>query len=173
MGIKLSKWAKNNALTYRAAWGLFNSGKIPGAYKLQSGTIVVPEKEIKENKEKLVAIYARVSSSENKSNLETQINRLTDYSCARGYKIHKTVKEIGSGVNDHRPKLNALLKDSAIDVIVVEHKDRLTRFGFNYIETLMVSANRIIDVVNNTITKQDDLMSDFVRCLKQVLESEF
>lgn len=52
-----------------------------------------------------VAIYARVSSTENKSNLEKQKERLVNYCAARGYKVIKVVTEIGSGLNDKRPKL--------------------------------------------------------------------
>jgi putative resolvase len=56
---------------------------------------------------------------------------LLDYCAAKGYPVIVAVKEIGSGVNDARPKLLKLLTDPAITLIVVEHKDRLTRFGFN------------------------------------------
>jgi predicted site-specific integrase-resolvase len=47
------------------------------------------------------------------------------------------VTELASGLNDTRPKLTALLKDKSVGVIVVEHKERLTRFGFNYIVGLL------------------------------------
>jgi predicted site-specific integrase-resolvase len=55
----------------------------------------------------------------------------------RGYQVAQVVKEIASGVNDSRPKLLALLKDQQATRIVVEQKDRLTRFGFRYLETLL------------------------------------
>jgi putative resolvase len=48
--------------------------------------------------------------------------------------VAAVVKEIGSGVNDTRPKLLKLLTNPTITLMVVEHKERLTRFGFNYIE---------------------------------------
>jgi putative resolvase len=67
------------------------------------------------------------------------------------------VKEIASGVNDSRPKLLALLKDPTITLIVVEHKDRLTRFGFRYIETLLGLAGRQIEVVNVAENNRKDL----------------
>lgn len=58
---------------------------------------------------------------------------------------------MGSGLNDNRKKLIDLLNDKTVDVIIVEHKDRLTRFGFNYIKTLLAMQNRKIEVVNQVI----------------------
>jgi len=104
-------------------------------------TIIITEDDEPKKPQK-VAIYARVSSSENKSNLDTQTERLKDYCAAKGLKVHKVVKEIGSGVNDNRQKLLKLLSDASITTIVVEHKDRLTRFGFNYIDKLFALQNR-------------------------------
>jgi predicted site-specific integrase-resolvase len=89
-----------------------------------------------------VAIYTRVSASENRPNLQSQAERLTNYCMAKGWQIHKIVKEVGSGVNDNRQQLQKLLADESFTVIVVEHKDRLTRFGFNYIQTLMEGQGR-------------------------------
>lgn len=56
------------------------------------------------------------------------------------------MKEIASGVNDSRPKLLSLLKDTGVTRIVIEHKDRLTRFGFHYLETLLETQGRAIEV---------------------------
>ena len=72
------------------------------------------------------------------------------------------VKEIGSGVNDTRPKLMKLLTDHTVTLIVVEHKDRLTRFGFNYIEQLLKLQDRQIEVINQVETGKEDLIQDFV-----------
>lgn len=109
-----------------------------------------------------VGIYARVSSSENKDNLERQKERLENYCAARGYKVLKTVTEIGSGLNDKRPKLEKLLTDESIKMIVVEHSDRLARFGLNYIQKLLEMQGRKIEVINEQSNDRDDLMQDFV-----------
>src|SRR5205085_7739725 len=79
-----------------------------------------------------------------------------------GWKVHKVVKEVGSGINDGRKKLLALLADPTATMIVVEHKDRLTRFGFKYIETLLAMQGRSIEVVNVTENPIEDLMADLV-----------
>lgn len=113
------------------------------------------------NEEKIV-IYARVSSSENKSNLDSQTERLISYCTAKGYKIHKIVKEIGSGINDNRQKLIDLLIKDDFTKIIVEHKDRLTRVGFNYIKVLLENKNKSIEIVNEANDNKEDLIQDFV-----------
>ena len=109
-----------------------------------------------------VCVYARVSSSENKDNLERQKERLISYCNAKGYKVCKVVTEIGSGLNDERKKLEAILLDKTINLIVVEHKDRLARFGLNYIQKLLELDNRKIEIVNPQSDDENDLMQDFV-----------
>lgn len=70
------------------------------------------------------------------------------------------VKEIASGVNDSRPKLLSLLKDSSITRVVVEHRDRLTRFGFHSIDTLFSVQGRAIEVVNPAQHDTEELLAD-------------
>lgn len=81
---------------------------------------------------------------------------------ANGWVVHKTVKEIGSGLNDNRKKLNGILEEGKATRLVVEHKDRLTRFGFNYIKTLCGHIGREIVVINEASNDKEDLIQDFV-----------
>lgn len=161
--MKLSQWAKNNSVSYQTALNHWNSGLIKGK-QLATGTIVIFDdvSEADDNKILQIATYARVSSSQNKDNLEKQQNRLIDYANAKGYKTKFNIKEIGSGLNDSRPKLIQLLTDNTIDIILVEHKDRLTRFGFNYIESLLNLQNRKIEIINDIEDDKDDLIQDFI-----------
>jgi predicted site-specific integrase-resolvase len=101
-----------------------------------------------------------VSSAEHRANLDRQAERLVAYASARGYQVSQVVKEIGSGVNESRPKFLALLADPTIGKIVIEHKDRGTRFGFRYIETLLGTTGREIEVVNTAENSTEDLLSD-------------
>jgi putative resolvase len=87
------------------------------------------------------------------------------YCDAKGWKVVKVVKEVGSGVNDGRKKLLALLADPTVTVIVIEHKDRLTRFGFKYIETLLAMQGRSLEVVNVAENPIGDIVADFVSIL--------
>ena len=83
-----------------------------------------------------MALYARVSSVDQKNDLQRQLERLKDYAAAQGYQVTRMVSEIGSGLNDRRPKFLKLLTDPTIGVVVVEYRDRDTRFGFPFIEQL-------------------------------------
>jgi predicted site-specific integrase-resolvase len=160
--MKLSEYAKKLGIHYVTALRYWKNGKVKG-FKTHTGTIVVTENmEDFDHKEVKTALYARVSSSENKNNLEKQMERLRNYASAKGYKIDKEIMEIGSGVNDSRKKLESILKDKEINLIIVEHKDRLTRFGFNFLEVLLNNEKRKIEVINNTESEKEDLIQDFV-----------
>lgn len=161
MKFKISQYAHLHNVTTRTVWNWYYRGIIK-CERDATNHLWVVEDDPNHGKELHYAVYARVSSSENKSNLESQAQRLVDFCNARGNKVTKVVKETGSGLNDNRPKLEALLKDPSIDVIVIEHKDRLTRFGFNYIETLLKAQGRSIEVVNQVDGDIEDLTQDFV-----------
>ena len=162
--MKLSAYARQIGISYRTAWRWFKAGKLAG-YQVDTGTIIVTDSipaAAKVVTDEKVAIYTRVSAAENKDNLEGQAKRLMDYCAAKGYRVALVVKEIGSGVNDTRPKLMKLLTDPSIALIVVEHKDRLTRFGFNYLEKLLAMQGRRIEVINLAENSKEDLIQDFV-----------
>ncbi len=162
--MKLSDWSKKMGISYRRAWQMFKDGKLPNARQLPTGTIVVIEDEINKTSsvpENTVAIYARVSSHENKDNLEKQAERLKEYAMAKGYQIASIVKEIGSGANDVRPKLIKLLKSKDYKILIVEHQDRLTRFGFNYLRLLAEEQGKKIEIVNGAEDEKEDLVQDF------------
>ena len=160
--MKLSQYAKQQGISYRTALRWWQAGIIKG-YQAPTGTIIVAEEPPKDaHVVSRIAIYARVSSHEHRANLERQVERLEDYCASRGYQVAMVVKEIASGVNDARPKLLALLRDPTITRIVVEHKDRLTRFGFRYLDTLLELAGRQIEVVNLAENDREDLLADLV-----------
>lgn len=106
--------------------------------------------------------YCRVSSSQNRDNLEKQVERVVSYCAAKGYRVDEVIKECSSGLNDKRPKLIKMLNNQSVTRIVIEHHDRLTRFGFNYIENWMKERGCEIIVINPATDDKDDLMKDFV-----------
>jgi len=108
-----------------------------------------------------IALYARVSSVDQKADVERQLERLRDYAAAKGYTVSKEVVELASRLNDSRPKLSKLLTYTTIGTIIVEHNDRLTRFGFEYIRKLLEVQQRRIEVVFET-DMNDELVDDFV-----------
>jgi len=160
--MKLSDYAKAKGVRYETAWRWFRDGQIKG--RRIGRTIIVEEEgtQMQMAVSQKVAVYARVSSTENKSNLESQAERLVAYGTAKGYQVAKVVKEIGSGVNDSRPKFLALLEDQSINLIVIEHKDRGTRFGFRYIETLLRGQGRSVEVVKHAENGTEDRLADLI-----------
>lgn len=154
--MKLSEYAKKLGITYQTAWNHFKNNQIPNAYQLSTGTVIVPDNTTKSYG---VILYARTSSSQNKKLLETQVERLKNYAAAKGYKVKQIVKEFGSGLNDERKQLAKILKDNQYDKIIVENKDRLTRFGFNWLQLL---TNNRIEVINICDDKDEDLVKDLI-----------
>lgn len=159
--MKLSAWAKSNGVSYLTAWRWFRDGKLPvPAIKTPTGMILVqPERTIPTTLPTVV--YCRVSSHEKKDDLQRQAERVCDFCSASAWPVDSVVKEIASGMNDARPKLTNLLKRSPCR-LVVEHKDRLTRFGFAYLETLLPLLGWEVVVVNRAEDGKTDLLADLV-----------
>ncbi len=155
--MKLSDYAKQQGISYRTAHRMWKRGELKGR-QLSTGTILIDTTTLVEG----AIVYARVSSAENQSNLESQALRVERYCIARGYKIVGIVKEVGSGVNDARKKLIKMLKRDDYNLIVCEHKDRLSRVGFNYIKVLLNQMGKDVEVINEAREEREDLMSDFV-----------
>ena len=166
--IKASEYAKKMSLNVRTVYRYYHNGKIKGYQDKETGTIFILNPFKNENNEdnlkNKVVLYARVSSSENKINLESQLEKLRLFASAKGYQIVKEIKDIGSGLNDNRSKLNELFEKELnnFEILLVEHKDRLTRFGFNYIDILLKSHNKKIEVINLVDNNKEDLIQDFV-----------
>lgn len=159
--IKLSEYAKKHGCTTRTAWTHFKKGLIEGAYQLPSGRIVIPDSyEVKQGT--YVVVYSRVSSSENKTNLDAQAKRLLDFCAAKGLTVTEDVREIGSGLNDSRPKLLKILASRKATHLIVEHKDRLARFGEPYIRECCKGFGCKLEIINESSSNREDLMSDFV-----------
>jgi putative resolvase len=160
--MKLSTYAKQLGISYDTAWRMWQRGELAGQH-LPSGTIIV-EAPLAATPARVqhVAVYARVSEASNRKNLEGQAERVSAFCAARGWQVAKVVKECSSGVNDQRPQFLALLADTSITHIVVEQKDRCSRFGVASIQTLLKTQGRDLVIVNEVDHRQDDLMQDFV-----------
>jgi putative resolvase len=157
--MRLRVYAKKTGVTYKTAFRWWKAGKLD-AYQMDTGTIIVREPATSAEQVQ-VALSARISSAEQKEDLERQMQRLKDYAASKGYQVTKMVSELASGLNDRRPKLMKVLTDASVGIVVIEHRDRLTRFGFNYIEQLMQMQGRRLEVLfpNDTDT---DLEDDFI-----------
>jgi predicted site-specific integrase-resolvase len=159
--MKLSAYAKKKGISYLTAFRHWQKGYLKGE-QLASGTIVVFEEQTITHEANLTVLYARVSSSENKANLESQLTRLREFANAKGYQIVKEVKEIGSGLNDKRPQLEKILASDDWNILLAEHKDRVARFGLNYLNVLLKKQGKQIEIINNVLEDKEDLMQDFI-----------
>jgi putative resolvase len=161
--MKLSVWARSNGLAYKTAWRMWRDGKLPiPAEQLPTGTVIVhPPAAAPAD---AVALYARVSSGDQRGDLERQLGRLADHASRERMTVVQAVSEVGSGLNGHRPKVMRLLADPAVRTIVVEHRDRLARFGSEYIEAALRAGGRRLAVVDETEMK-DDLAQDMIAVL--------
>lgn len=159
--MKLSDWAKKEGISYKTAHNWFRDNKLPvKSYQTKSGTIIIDDSNMK-NENCGLAIYARVSSNDKKDDLKRQVDRCEKFCFNKGLEVNKIYKEIASGMNDNRKELNKLLKLN-YKYIIIEHKDRMTRFGFNYLETLLNKLGTEIIVINRDTEDETDLIKDFI-----------
>ena len=110
--------------------------------------------------------YARVSSADQKADLRRQADRLKAFALSMGVEAPEVVTETGSGMNEHRRKLNRLLADPTVGTIVVEHRDRLARVNFELVENALRAQGRRVIVVDDA-----ELDDDLVRDMAEVLTS--
>ena len=158
--MKLSKWCKEKGICYMTGYRWFKEGKIPNAYQIDTGTIFVDEKTNKNTEDKIV-IYCRVSNQNRKKELEYQVNRCKEYCISKGYKISNIYKEIASGMNDNRKEFWEMIESNP-SLIIIENKDRLTRFGFEYIRRLSNKLGCEIEVIFPNENDEEDLLKDLV-----------
>nr|HDO80557.1 IS607 family transposase [Candidatus Bathyarchaeota archaeon] len=132
------------------------SGKIR-AVKTPTGRWMIPESEIERIigggegvKEVRAVIYVRVSSSDQKSDLERQVQYLTQYCTVKGYRVVVILSDVASGLKANRRGLQKLFNyvvNKQVDVVVIAYEDRLTRFGFEYLEYFFKQYGVRIEVV--------------------------
>lgn len=161
--MKLSDWARKQGVSYITAWRWFKAGKLPvPARQLPTGTILVEEP----SPEGRTVLYARVSSADQKDDLQRQVARLEAFARSQGWTNYEVVTEIGPGLNGKRRKLLRVLKDPRVGRIVVEHRDRLARFGFEILEAALYAAGKRVVVV-----EEGEVMDDLGRDLLEILTS--
>ncbi|MHB8141894.1 MAG: IS607 family transposase [Vulcanimicrobiaceae bacterium] len=161
--MKLSAWARRTGISYKTAWRWTQDGVMPVPWRqLPTGTIVVdaPEPVACER----VALYARVSSHDQRAELDRQLSRLSQFAAQQNLHVVESVSEVGSGLNGKRRKVMRLLMDSTVTGIVVEHRDRLARFGSEYLEAALAASGRRLIVVDSS-EMNDDLVQDMIAVL--------
>ena len=157
--IKLSTWAKNNNVCYKTAWKWVVDGKFPFKTFISDTNRIFVIEDKCQNTEDTTIIYCRVTNHSRKEELNYQVDRCKQFALAKGWTINKIFKEVASGMNDNRNELWKAI-DSKPKRIIVENKDRLTRFGFNYLKRLLHNQGTEIIVINESEEDKEDLIKD-------------
>src|SRR6516225_8240748 len=129
--MKLSARAKQQGVSYKTAWRWWKAGQLPvPAEQMPTGTVIVhPQPTASEP----VALYARVSRADQKSDLDRQLSRLSPFAAAQGLPVAHSLKQVGSGLNGRRRLLLRVLKHPKIPPFVVAPRAPLIRLGFEYV----------------------------------------
>lgn len=159
--VKISEYAKLQGVGYRTVWNWIKKGKLKNYEVSHTGRIYIFLDEVQEKSSQNVFIYARVSSAEKRDDLESQVKLCETFCLSKGWKIEKSFKEVASGMNDNRKMLNKILENPPSKLVVL-HKDRLTRFGFNYLKKAFEFKNCEIVVINENSSESEDLLKDFI-----------
>ena len=116
-----------------------------------------------------IVVYARVSTRNQQDDLDSQVKFLLDYCNAKGMIVDECIEDFGSGLNYNRKKWNKLLEEvmeQKIKTIIVTHKDRFIRFGFDWFEKLCLKYDtQILIVKNEKLSPQEELVQDIVSIL--------
>ncbi|GAB2782564.1 IS607-like element IS1535 family transposase [Streptomyces chlorus] len=165
-GVNLTEWAKAQGVHPQTARRWFREGTLPvPARRVGSRTILVNvEAHTAPQAIGGVGLYARVSSHDQKADLERQTARLTAWAVQAGHRMVRVESEVGSGMNGSRVKVRRLLADPDVTTVVVEHKDRLGRMNTELVEAALSASGRRLVVLDDGEV-DDDLVRDMVEVL--------
>jgi putative resolvase len=164
--VNLTDWAKWQGVHPQTAYRWFREGTLPvPAERVGPRTILV---NIEANSSPSVTggvgLYARVSSHDQKPDLERQTARLSAWAAKAGHRVVRIESEIASGMNGARAKARRLLADPDVSCVVVEHKDRLGRMNVELVEAALAATGRRLVVLDDGEV-EDDLVRDMVEVL--------
>jgi putative resolvase len=151
--VKLAEGARSFGVHPQTVYRWFREDRMPlPARRLPSGTIVV---DLPDNPDEgRAVVYVRVSSHDQRTNLEAQAGRVTAWCATQGIRVSEVVSEVGSGMNGRRAELARLLRDPHVQTIVVEHRDRVARFGVEHLQAALAATGRRIVVVDTSETTE-------------------
>jgi predicted site-specific integrase-resolvase len=163
--VNLKQWAERQGVSYATARRWFAAGTLPVQARRVGGLILVGDTEHATAADAGSAVvYARVSSADQKADLDRQVARVTAWATGQGITVGRIVTETGSALNGKRGKFLALLRDPSVSAIVVEHRDRFARFGAEYVEAALAAQGRKL-LVMDPAGVDDDLVRDVTEIL--------
>jgi putative transposase len=162
--MNLAVWAERNGVARVSAYRWFHAGLLPVPAQRVGRLIVVDGPVLEESRRGRTVVYARVSSADQRSDLDRGVARVMAWATTRQLAVDKVVSEVGSALNGHRRKFLALLRDPAVTRIVVGHRDRFCRFGSEYVQAALAARGRELVVVDSA-----EVGDDLVRGMTQIL----
>ena len=164
--MNLTEWAHAQGIHVQTAYRWYREGKLPvPAQKVGRLILVSPEAAAQAAREADGAgLYARVSSHDQKPDLDGQVARLSAWAAKAGLPVVRVEAEVGSGMNGSRAKVRRLLADPAVTVVVAEHRDRLGRMNTELVEAALSAHGRRLVVLDDSEVT-DDLVRDMVEVL--------
>ncbi len=162
--MNLKQWAEREGVHYVTAYRWFREGKLPVPARRVGRLILIDPTAVEPAPAGVSVVYARVSSADQKPDLDRQVARVTEWATGQGVAVDRVVTEVGSALNGHRRKFLALLRDPRASTILVEHRDRFARFGAEYVEAALAAQGRRLLVVDPAEV-DDDLVRDVTEIL--------
>lgn len=166
--MRAKEWAALEGLHEQTVWKWCREGRMPVPVERVGGLWLVHDPKYEASPAptagRRTVCYARVSSSDQKVDLQRQADRLKAFAVNLGAFDVEVVSEIGSGMNDKRRKLNKVLADPTVGTIIVEHRDRLTRMNAGLVESALAAQGRRLIVVDDS-ELDDDLEHDMTEVL--------
>ena len=165
--ISLTVWGRLYGFDKATTSRLHHAGKLPPELQVEqlpNGRYYVlapPENDGR------CVVYARVSSADQKKDLGRQVGRVVEWATQQGYRPDEVVKETGSGLNANRRRLRRIVADHTVGTIVVQHRERLCRFGFEYVAAALAGRGARILVMED-----GELEDDLVRDVTEVMTSQ-
>jgi putative resolvase len=164
-GVNLTEWARLQGVHPQTAYRWFREGALPvPAVRVNQRTILVSPDAAVAEASVAFGLYARVSSHDQKSDLDRQVARLTSWAALAGGRVVRVEAEVGSGMNGARTKVRRLLADPKVTAVVVEHRDRLGRMNTELVEAALSAHGRRLVVLDDGEV-HDDLVRDMVEVL--------
>jgi predicted site-specific integrase-resolvase len=162
--VNLAVWAERNGVARVIAYRWFRAGLLPVPAQRVGRLILVDGPAAQTDRSGQTVVYARVSSADQRSDLDRQVARVTSWVTGQQMAVDKVLTEVGSALNGHRRKFLGLLRDPAVSRIVVEHRDRFCRFGSEYVQAALGAQGRELVVVDS-VEVDDDLVRDMTEIL--------
>jgi putative resolvase len=163
--VNLTEWARLQGVHPQTAYRWFREGTLPvPAVRVNSRSILVSPDAPTQSSGTAFGLYARVSSHDQKADLDRQVARLTAWAADAGGQVARVEAEVGSGMNGSRAKVRRLLADPNVTVVVVEHRDRLGRMNTELVESALSADGRRLVVLDDGEV-DDDLVRDMVEVL--------